>query len=103
MSPFPVLNRCQSQCQELFPAAGVTRSEVTSHGESIIGGIHEPFCSLVSESTVSVPLPLDSSSHSRRARQSLHTEQSRILDVREVLAMASEPSREFGPGLSRLP
>jgi hypothetical protein len=43
--------------KELFLAAGVTRKKERSHRESIIGGIREPFHSLVSESTVSVPLP----------------------------------------------
>src|SRR5215467_633189 len=91
------------ELQRLVPAAGITRRKKSAHGESIIGRIHESLCSLVSESTVSLPLPSDSSLNSRRARQSLHTEQARIWDVREQLAMASEPSRECGPGRSRLP
>ena len=51
------INRCYSLCQQLFLAAGETRRKERPHRESIIGGIRKPFYSLVSESTVSVPLP----------------------------------------------
>src|SRR5574341_440852 len=67
------------------------------------GGVDEPFSSLVTESRVSVPLPSGSSSNSLRARQRLHIERSRILDVQEVLAVALvvDSTRGFGSECSR--
>src|SRR5262245_19092040 len=75
----------------------------SSHAESIIGAVLEPFCSLVREHRVSFLLPSDSSLDSLRAQQRLHIERSKILDVREVLAVASavDPTQEFGSGCSR--
>src|SRR5262245_14979326 len=65
--------------------------------------IRGPFHSLVRESRVFVPLPLDSFSNSLRAQQRLHTERSKILDVWELLAVASDvdPIQEFGRGCSQ--
>src|SRR5262245_628716 len=65
--------------------------------------VHGPFQSLVRESRVSVPLLLDSLSNSLRAQQRLHTERSKILNVWELVAVASDgdPMQEFGRGCSQ--
>jgi len=55
--------------------------------------------SLARESRVSVPLPIDSFSDSRRVQERLHIERSKILEVLGLLAVASEvePIQEFDP------
>lgn len=84
-------------CRKPCPPAGVTCGR-GFHAQRATSGVHEPLCLLVSESRASLLLPSGSSSNSLRARQRIHTEQSRIWNEREVseVSAAVDSTQVFG-------